>query len=57
MGLVLPEVLIFQEKQEMAFFFFNIKHSRFFSIGNLNCFQNVSPLAPGLPVGSPVGTL
>lgn len=34
MGLVLPEVLIFQEKQEMAFKKKNIKHSRFFSIGN-----------------------
>ena len=37
MGLVLPEVLIFQEKQEMALKKKkkqNIKHSRFFSIGN-----------------------
>lgn len=49
MGPVLPEVLSFQEKQEMEFFFLNIKHSRFFSVGN---FQNVSPLAPGLPVCS-----
>ena len=57
MGPVLPDVLIFQEKQEMDFY---IKHSRFFNICNLDFFQNVicgPPLALGLPVCNPAGTL